>query len=432
MLALRPSRPLRFKLFIGTGVVMNIKNASYSFKKGLTRNVVFLGIVSGLTDISSEMLYPLVPIFLREVLHSPMSVIGLIEGIAESTASILKAAGGLWSDRISRRKPFIVWGYGLSSVSKPLLALAATWHLVLFSRFLDRVGKGIRTSARDALVASSTPKEHWGKAFGFHRAMDTMGAALGPLAALFFLNILHISYRSIFIIAFIPALLGVIVLIAFVKEQGANTGAKDGGNSFSPLKPAAATFRPPLSPDFKKLLTFYCIFALGNSSDAFLILKAKSIGFTTAHVILAYVGYNVVYALCAAPAGWLSDKLGRAKTLSFGLIIFAVVYSGFAMASQQYLIWILFAVYGFYGATTEGIAKALIADCSVPENRGTAMGVFQGATGMLAFAASSAAGLLWTHFSSSAPFIMGAVCASVASFLFLTVKNRTTEPLNEH
>jgi MFS family permease len=390
-----------------------------NFKKGLTKNVVFLGVVSGLTDISSEMLYPLMPLFLTTVLNAPMSAVGLIEGTAEAAASILKAAGGLWSDRTSRRKPFVVWGYGLSSLSKPLMALAYVWPLVLCARVIDRIGKGVRTSARDALVASSTPREHWGKAFGFHRAMDTAGAALGPLVALFLMSYVGFGYRPIFIIAFVPAALGVIVLMRFVQEPRVEA------------RPSAAGARTGLSfrenlrsmtPEFKRFLIFYGIFALGNSSDAFLLLKAKNMGFTTAHVILAYVGYNVVYALCAAPAGWLSDKLGRARTMVIGFVVFALVYLGFGLANAPGMVWALFAVYGFYGAFNEGVAKAMVADLSGSANRGAAMGVFQGATGLLAFVASFGAGILWDKVSPAAPFIAGAVCAAVSSVLLLTLK----------
>ena len=187
-------------------------------KKNLGKNIIFLGVVSGLTDISSEMLYPVIPVFLTSVLNAPMSVVGLIEGIAESTASVLKIAGGWWSDKISKRKPFVVGGYALSALAKPLMALAFSWHFVLLARFIDRVGKGVRTSARDALISSSTGKEHWGKAFGFHRAMDTLGAAVGPLVALLLFKLLGDgAYRQIFLIAFIPAVLGVLVLVYFVK-----------------------------------------------------------------------------------------------------------------------------------------------------------------------------------------------------------------------
>lgn len=376
-------------------------------KSGLTRNVTFMGVVSGLTDISSEMLYPVVPIFLTSVLGAPMQVVGLIEGTAEATASLLRIVGGRLSDRAGKRKPFVVAGYSLSAISKPVLALAATWHFVLFSRFIDRVGKGLRTSARDALIAGSVDKEHWGKAFGFHRAMDTLGAALGPLAALWLINSMpaeKTDYRFVFMAAFIPALLGVFVLLFFVRETAAPAKAPGAA-------PAGGT---PMTSDFKVFVLLYAVFAIGNSSDVFLIMKAKDMGFTLTHVILAYTGYNLVYALLAAPAGWLSDKLGKIKTMAFGFLVFAAVYLGFALADKPWMVWALFALYGFYGAFNEGIAKAVISHLSSADNRASAMGYFQGTMGFLAFFASVIAGLLWDRLSPAAPFVAGAACAFIS------------------
>jgi MFS family permease len=372
-------------------------------RAGLTRNVTFLGVVSGLTDISSEMLYPIIPIFLTSVLGAPMQVVGLIEGVAEATASFVKILGGRLSDRFDKRKPFVVAGYSLSAISKPLLALAGGWQFVLFSRFIDRVGKGLRTSARDALIAGSIEKEHWGKAFGFHRAMDTLGAALGPLTALALIHFMGAEqpdYRFIFMAAFVPALLGVGVLVYFVKEAAASRPAG------SPA-PAAE----PMTSDFKTFVVLYAVFALGNSSDVFLIMKAKSMGFTLTHVILAYTGYNLVYAAMASPAGWLSDRLGKIKTMRFGFLVFAAVYLGFALADEPWMIWSLFALYGFYGAFNEGIAKAVVAHLSGSNNRASAMGYFQGTLGFLTFASSALAGFLWDQVSPSAPFVVGAAGA---------------------
>lgn len=386
------------------------------FKEGLSRNVVFLGIVSGLTDISSEMIYPLIPIFMASVLNAPMAVIGLVEGAAEATASLLKAAGGYWSDRLGKRKPFVVWGYGLSAISKPLIGMAFAWPMVLFARVTDRVGKGVRTSARDALIASCTPKEHWGKAFGFHRAMDTAGAAIGPLVAIFMLEVMKMEYRHIFITAFIPALLGVLVLIWLVKDAPPlppETGEKK--------KPGFLESFRAMPPEYKRFLAYNAIFYLGNSSVVFLIMKAKDLGLSTSTVIFAYVGYNIVYALCATPAGWLADRLGKIKTLVAGLLVFAFVYVGFALAGQAWMAWPLFAIYGFHGALTEGVAKALIADFSRPETRGNAMGLFNSTIGLLAFASSSLAGLLWTAVSPAACFLLGAACALLSAALLTTL-----------
>ncbi|MGD9641667.1 MAG: MFS transporter [Elusimicrobiales bacterium] len=379
-------------------------------KAGLTRNVTLLGVVSGLTDISSEMLYPIVPVFLTSVLGAPMQVVGVIEGAAEATASFVKILGGRLSDKYGARKPFVVAGYSLSAVSKPLLALAFSWQFVLFARFVDRVGKGLRTSARDAMIAGSVDRAHWGKAFGFHRAMDTLGAALGPLAALALIHFLGAErpdYRLIFLAAFVPALLGVAVLVYFVKEAA--------GPRRAPGAPGGA----PMSADFKIFMVIYAVFSLGNSSGVFPIMKAKEMGFSLTHVILAYTGYNLVYAALASPAGWLADRLGKIRTMTFGLAVFAAVYLGFALADRPWQIWLLFALYGFYGAFSEGIAKAVVSHLSADENRASAMGYFQGMLGFLTFASSAAAGFLWDRVSPAAPFMAGALCALLAAAALL-------------
>jgi MFS family permease len=385
-----------------------VKSNPSRLLQGLGRNVVILGVVSLFTDISSEMLYPVVPLFLTTVLNAPMSVVGLIEGIAESTASLLKIASGWWSDRARRRQPFVVWGYSLSAVSKPLLALAASWHLVLVSRLVDRVGKGIRTSPRDAMIAASCAPDARGKAFGLHRAMDTIGAFFGPLLAVLLLSHFHVSYQTIFVLAFIPAALGVAALAFLQKEAAAAAPEKSAGG------------RAPISAELKRFVLIYGVFALGNSSDVFLLLKAKDAGLSANGVLLTYVFYNFVYALAATPAGWLSDKLSRRTLMAGGLVVFAVVYTGFALAPAGWMIWALFALYGFYAAATEGVSKALVADLSTPENRGTAMGLLHMTTGVLAFVASTVAGLLWSRIGPAAPFVYGAVCAvASAGLLFL-------------
>ena len=384
--------------------------------EGLGRNVIVLGLVSLLTDISSEMLYPIVPLFLTVVLRAPMTVVGLIEGIAESTASLLKVVSGWYSDRLGKRRPFLLWGYGTSSISKPLLALASTWHLVLVSRLIDRMGKGVRTSARDAMIAASCDDEHRGKAFGLHRAMDTVGAVCGPIAAIVLLSRFHASYQTIFLLAFVPALVGVVVLAVLteeVHERKAADGVPGG--------------RGAISSDLKKLLVVLGLFAIGNSSDVFLLLKAKDVGFTATSVLWVYVFYNAVFALTAAPAGWLSDRLGRRRLITAGFGLFAIVYAGFALSPGQSAIWALFALYGLYAAATEGIAKAYAADLSTPQNRGTAMGFLQTVTGIMAFVASVVAGLLWTHVGPWAPFLYGAGCALLAAVLFQILFGRPRE-----
>lgn len=386
--------------------------------EGLGRNVIVLGLVSLFTDISSEMLYPVVPLFLTEVLKAPMSIVGLVEGIAESTASLLKVASGWYSDRSGKRRPLVIWGYGASAVSKPFLALATTWHLVLFSRVIDRIGKGLRNPPRDAMIAASCDKEHRGKAFGLHRAMDTLGASLGPVAAVVLLTVFPGSYRPIFLLAFIPAVLGVFVLARFTHETPVEKPAVD--------QPPAG--RGALTPELKRLLVVLGIFALGNSSDVFLLLRARNVGFTATSVLWVYVFYNLVFALTAGPAGTLSDRFGRRRLMIGGLIAFAVVYFGFALGPGRAGIWALFAVYGLYAAANEGIAKAYVADLSTPQNRGTAMGLLDTVRGITAFVASAIAGLLWTHVGPSAPFVYGAVCALAAAWLFQALLGRRVTP----
>jgi MFS family permease len=375
---------------------------------GLGRNVIVLGVVSLLTDISSEMLFPVVPLFLTTVLGAPMTVVGLIEGAAESVASLLKMVFGWLSDRAARRKPFVVWGYGLSAISKPLMALAGAWPVVLLARLVDRTGKGMRTSPRDALIAASCNADQRGKAFGLHRAMDTIGAVAGPLLAVLLLTVMGMSYRAMFILAFIPAALGVAAL-ALVRGDG-------GGMSPSVTRDAAS--RPALRADLKKFVLIYGLFALGNSSDVFLLLRAKEAGLGEQGMLLVYVFYNFVYALAATPAGWLSDRLSRRAVMVGGLVVFALVYLGFALHPAPAAIWMLFALYGFYAAATEGVAKAQVADLSVPENRGTAMGLMHSVTGVLAFVASAVAGWLWARVNPAAPFFYGAACALAAAVVF--------------
>ena len=394
--------------------------------KGVKKNVFILGLVSFFTDISSEMLYPIIPIFLTAVLHAPMSVVGLIEGIAESTASILKVMSGWLSDKSGKRKPFVIYGYSLSTFAKPLLAFAVTWHFVLAARFLDRFGKGLRSSARDALIADSTEAQYRGKAFGFHRALDTVGAVFGPLAALALLYYLDGNYRLIFLIAFIPALISVLLLIFYVSER--KSEKKEG------LRLGFSEF----SREFRIFILISVVFAMGNSSNAFLILRTKdifdnfggvpsvvtttfgSIGIV-AVVILTYVVYNITYSLSSMPAGILSDRIGRRNVMIGGFLIFSIVYLGFAMANAGYLVWILFAIYGFYIAMTDGVSKAYAVDLVPADKRGTAIGLYYTATGLMALIASIIAGLLWDYAGASAPFLFGSATALVAAVLLVVL-----------
>jgi MFS family permease len=383
---------------------------------GIPKNVVLLGLVSLCTDISSEMLYPLVPVFLTAVLGAPLAAVGLIEGLAEATANILKIYSGWWSDRIGKRKPFVIGGYGLSAFSKPLLALASSWPFVLALRLADRTGKGLRSSARDALIADYTTEAQRGRAFGLHRAMDSLGAVIGPLIALYFMSRLGddpVGYRTVFRWAFVPAILGVLILFA-VRER-----------------PFTARYKRPslgwkvFHRDFRIFVLVNLVFAIGNSSDAFLILRAKelfsSAGNAMATVILAYVLYNLTYALGSYPAGALADRIGPRRVFAGGLVLFALVYLGFAMNRDPRLVWALFAVYGFYTAFTDGVGKAYASQLIAAELRATGLGVLNMTAGMANLAASVTAGLLWQRFGFSAPFIYGAVMAVAAVGLFVTL-----------
>jgi MFS family permease len=378
--------------------------------KGLNKNIIILSIVSFFTDVSSEMLYPIIPIFLTAVLGAPMSVLGLIEGLAESSASILKAFSGWYSDNFRKRKPFVVGGYFLSSIGKLCFFLAFAWPMVLFARLIDRIGKGVRTSPRDAMIADSCLPEYRGKAFGFHRAADTLGAILGPLAALWLIYAMKENLRIVFLIAFIPAIIAVALAAFFLVEIPLSIRHNSVKLKFSFKK---------FSPLFKRFLVISMIFSIGNSSDAFLIMRAKSLGLSTAMVILAYVVYNISYSGLSLPAGILSDRIPRKFVIASGYAIFAIVYSGFGIFTKPLAVWPLFFIYGFYMAMTDGVSKAFITDTVDKELRATAIGIYYCITGLCAFLASLVAGLLWTYAGASSPFIYGAVMAALSCIAFI-------------
>jgi MFS family permease len=384
-----------------------------SLLAGVSRNVIVLGLVSLFQDLSSEMLYPVVPMFLATTLGAPMTVIGLIEGFAEFTAAILKAVFGRLSDRFQRRRAFISLGYGLSALSRPLLLLANSWGFVLASRLLDRLGKGVRTSPRDALLAASAPAEHRGKVFGLHRAMDTIGAVIGPLLAIWLLAMTNNDYRFVFLIAIVPTALA-FLLTFLVREIKAEAHLQIARNERTDHW---LLITENLPPAYWKFLALNTIFFVGNSSDVFLILRAREIGLSTSAAILAYVVYNLAYALLAMPAGMISDRLGRRRVMQSGFLIFAVVYAGFAIIKAPLLIWPLFALYGFYAAMTEGVGKAAIVDLVAPEHRGSAIGFFYLLTGAAALIASTLAGWLWKEFGAATALGFSAVSALLAALL---------------
>jgi len=380
--------------------------------KKLSRNVWALTAGSFFTDVSSEMIFNLVPLFLANVLGVKTSVIGLIDGIAETTAGLLKLYSGALSDRLGSRKWLAVGGYGLSTLAKPFLYFASTWGGVLGVRFADRIGKGIRTAPRDALMAGSVPENLRGLAFGLHRAGDTAGAFTGlAIAALviYFTQqsnalLTRATFQTIVLISIIPAVLGVISLALLAREV-----------SIKPSSPSPLFSLEGLSPRFRNFLLGVILFTLGNSSDAFIILRGQERGLSVLQVMGMLLTFNAVYALLSTPLGALSDKLGRRRLILAGWTAYGLIYLGFALAQTGTQVWLLFGLYGLYYAASEGAAKAYVADLIEPERRGTAYGLFNAAVALSALPASLLAGLLWQGFGAwpgfgpSAPFLFGAV-----------------------
>ncbi|MCX6373268.1 MAG: MFS transporter [Actinobacteria bacterium] len=384
--------------------------------RSLDPNVRSLGLVSFFADLSSEIAYPLFPIFVTSVLGLPVAVLGLIEGIAEATASITKYPFGQAADYTGRRRPFVLAGYTLGALGKLVIALAAGWPLALAGRFTDRLGKGMRTAPRDDLIAANTRPEQQGLAFGLHRSMDTLGAVLGPLVALALVQA-HVSLRWIFAIAVVPGLLSVLAIVLFVREHREQP------------RPSAFRLSLPASPAFRWLLAGALLFAIGNSSDMFILLKAKDIGMGTSAVILLYVLYNVVYSAASLPLGGLSDRVGQYPLVLTGYALFAAVYLGFAAAGSGWAMACLFAAYGLYIAATEGTSKALIGRAIPTGARASALGLYYTATGLASFAASTAGGLLWSTVGPWATFAFGAAAAVAAAGLMLLGRGKVRRAL---
>jgi len=379
---------------------------------GFSKNVFFTGLVSFFMDVSSEMIYPLVPLFLANVLGVNKSMIGLIEGIAESTASLLKVFSGWLSDRIGQRKNLMIAGYAISTLSRPIIALAGTWHVVLTSRFVDRLGKGIRTAPRDAIIAESTESTHLARAFSFHRSMDTMGAVVGPAIALILLQLYNNNYKLVFWLSMIPGAIAVLVIIAFIKEKKRSA--------------VSAADRPRLTlTQFDWRVKFFIViatlFALGNSSDAFLILRAEQVGVPTAMIPAVYLLFNLIYSLSAIPAGIAADKYGKKRLILLGFFLFAGLYYGFAVARNSAAIWVLFSLYGLFMGLTEGIQKAFLATIIPPDFKATAFGVYATAVGLATLPASLIGGLLWDRVSPAATFYFGAATAALSALLFIAL-----------
>lgn len=376
---------------------------------GFGKNVFFTGLVSFFMDVSSEMVYPLVPLFLANVLGVNMSMIGLIEGVAESTASLLKVFSGWFSDRIGQRKSLMLAGYAIATLSRPILALAGSGQQVLMSRFTDRVGKGVRTAPRDAIIAESVESTHLGRAFSFHRAMDTFGAVAGPAITFTLLGFFNNDYRWIFWISMAPGVIAVILIILFVQEKK--------------RQPKSEIERPKLTFNhfdwkMKFFIVIATLFALGNSSDAFLILRAQQVGIPALTIPVVYLVFNLVYSLSAIPAGMAADRFGRKKIILLGFVLFAGLYYGFAVAKSVSAIWALFGLYGLFMGFTEGIQKAFLATIIPPDFKATAFGVYAAAVGLAMLPASLVAGWLWDHVSPAATFYFGAATATLSAVLF--------------
>lgn len=377
------------------------------FIKKFPKQVLLLSLVSFFTDIASEMLYPVTPIFLTAVLGSSMAVVGIIEGIAEITAGFLKGYFGNLSDKLGKRSVFVFIGYGISALSKPVPGLIASIPAVVVSRTADRVGKGIRTAPRDALLGSYS-NGNTGAIFGFHRAMDTLGAAIGPLIAIFLLYLFPENFQLIFLIAFVPSAIAVFFTF-LIKDKPSHSRLKSKVNY--------SAFWKEVSGKYKFVLIMITVFSFVNSSDVFLILKSRFISDSNTIAILGYVFFNIIYALFSYPLGHLSDKYGKKNIFSFGLVVFSLVYLGFAFITEIIFIWLLFALYGIYSAATEGVSKAWITDLVSEEWRGSAIGLLTMCSSFAIMLGSFTAGFLWDYFGATVPFLI----SSIISFLIAII-----------
>lgn len=375
-------------------------------------NIIVLGIVSFLTDISSEMVYPLLPIFLTVNLGASPAILGIIEGIAESLASLLKVFSGYWGDKTKKKKELAIVGYGSSFFGKFILILAGSWSGVLLSRVVDRLGKGVRTAPRDSLIADSAEEKSYGQAFGLHRAMDTFGAVIGVAIAYVLLMGNTSNFKRIFIFSMIPAFLGVVALF-FIRQP---RKVKESGKKFS-------FSWAQLDGRLKAFLILTFIFNLGNSSNQFLLLRANKLGASAPVVVLLYLVYNISYGILSYPACTFSDRIGRKKVLVVGYFVYALVYLGFVRVSGLPSMWMLFIIYGIYIALTEGVEKALLADMAPSHLRGTVIGLHAALVGVALLPASFLAGFLWEFLGASAPFYFGSVMGLLAAIGLFFILN---------
>ncbi|VVC04431.1 Multidrug resistance protein MdtG [Candidatus Bilamarchaeum dharawalense] len=381
----------------------------------LDRNVIALGLVSFFTDVSSEMIFPILPLFLNGILGVGKEIIGLIEGVADSISSLLDIFIGYFSDRQGRRKDYVIFGYGLSTVLKIGLVFATAWQHVLAIRGLERIGKSIRTSPRDAIIAESSDEKTRGQAFGLHRAMDTLGAIVGPIIAYVILKWFgetETGFRTVFVIAVIPAVLAVLTLLVLVREPKKETTKITKPNFWESLR--------MLDGRYKKFLAISCFFSLAYFSYALLIVRANDIGIKPEDVVLIYVFYNIIYALISVPIGKLSDRIGRKFVIAASFILYAVICLGFIVASQFWQVVLLFVLYAIFVAADESVNKAYISDISGNRIRGIALGAYNSAVGAAYLPASIIFGFLWVVFGVPFAFGAAAVVAIIAGILMLT------------
>ncbi len=386
---------------------------------GLEKNAFFTGLTSFFTDTSTKMVYSVMPLFLLSI-GASKTTISLIEGIAESTASLLKAISGYWSDKIGKNKPFMIIGYGITAIITPLYALARIPIQILFFRFFERIGKGLRAAPRDSLISGSIKKNEAGKTFGFQKAMDNSGAIVGPLIAFLLLSIFPLNYSYIFLLATIPAILGVLTIIVFIKEAKAEK--KEATNKIS-LK--------QLPKKFYFFLIIIFVFTLGNSADALLLVKTSETGIDKSYIPFMYMIFNAVSVLLAIPIGKLSDRIGREKLIILGFLVYAIVYYFFGRYNSINIFIFLFMLYGFYSALTDGSQKAMISDIVSKDLNGTGFGIYHAVLGITLLPASLIAGLLYDKVNSNAPFYFGSVMALIATILMIifTIIDKKKEQL---
>lgn len=377
------------------------------------RNIIFLGLISFFMDISSEMVYPIIPLYLTSAFGATPSLVGIIEGIAESTASLLKVFSGYITDKYKKKKPIAFIGYATGLLYKLALLFASSWAGILAARVVDRLGKGIRTTPRDVMVSESADKNAMGKSFGIHKAMDMAGSAIGIFLAYILLKSIgngEADYRMIFIISVVPTILA-LIMFAFVRERKEPREIKQREQFWSNIS--------ALDGRLKLYLLIIFLFTLGNSSNTFLLLRAKSAGFDDTNVILLYFLYNMTVSIFAIPFGKLSDRIGRKKVLTWGYLLFALVYGGFAIATRPLAFVIIFVLYGIFTAMTAGVERALIAEISPKELKGTMLGLHSTVAGIALLPASVICGFLWDAFGSAVPFLFGAGMSLLAAVLLV-------------